>query len=24
VREFMPHDQLRAITQVTTELIRLA
>ena len=24
VREFMPHDQLRAITQVTTELIRVA
>ena len=24
VREYMPHDQLRAITQVSTELIRLA
>ena len=24
VREFMPHDQLRAITQVSAELIRLA
>ena len=24
VREYMPHDQLRASAQVTTELIRLA